>query len=195
MIDIKHKRQRNDGINWKCGAVCLEMIYDYFQIEYDSDKIWDNVKTRRNYHSLQMYSLTYKLAQDAICRGLPATIYKGKNAHILEKVDQLQTPAILSLKQAKSGESHFVVFQGIKNQNYYFRDPDAEKSVMTYLDLQNLWSPDPKINITGFIFIMFNNRADRFFACEHCNNKVPIVHDTLEEKVQSIICPYCDCAI
>lgn len=194
MISIRHKQQRNDRINWKCGAVCLEMIYDYFGVEYDSNEIWNNIKCKRSEHPLQMYSLTYKLAQDAINRGLPATIYKGKDAQILENVDQLQTPAILSIKQAKSGESHFVIFKGIKNQNYCFCDPDTtkEESVMTYLDLRNLWSPNEKINVTGFIFIVFNNREDMFLTCGHCKNKIPIVYDTLKEEVQSIICPYCN---
>lgn len=194
MISIKHKQQQNDGVNWKCGAVCLEMIYDHFHIEYNSEKIWESVKSQRYRDSLQMYSLTYKLAQDAISRGLQATIYKGKDAHILEDVDQFQTPAILSIRQARSGESHFVVFQGIKNRNYCFCDPDSakERSIIPYMQLRDLWSPNPKINVAGFIFIVFNKQEDTFFTCEYCNKKIPIVYESLRGKVQNIICPYCD---
>ncbi len=197
MVDIRHKQQQNDGVNWKCGAVCLEMIYDYFRIEYDCNQIWDSIKSKRYKNSIQMYSLTYKLAQDAISRGLPATIYKGNDAYILEDVDKLQTPAILSIKEKKSGESHFVVFQGIKNQKYCFCDPNANKaqSVMTYNTLRDLWSPNPRINVTGFVFIMFDNQEDIFATCEHCSKEIPIVHDVLREKVRSIICPYCNCEI
>ena len=28
MIKISHKKQKNDGYNWKCGAACLEMIFE-----------------------------------------------------------------------------------------------------------------------------------------------------------------------
>ncbi len=194
MIRIEHKRQINDGLNWKCGAVCLEMIYDHFQVPYNSEEIWNNIKTQRYKNSMQMYALTYKLAQDAISRGLPATIYRGLNAHILEDISELQTPAILSLKQPKSGNSHFVVFQGVRNQNYCFVDPDTEKRTtnMRFIDVRNVWSPHREIGVTGYIFIVFNKTIDERYKCKYCGQQVPIVYSELLEKVEGFVCPHCD---
>lgn len=194
MIHIEHKRQVNDGLNWKCGAVCLEMIYDYFQIPYDSNEIWHNIKAQRYENSMQMYSQTYKLAQDAISRGLQATIYKGRDAHILEDINQLQTPAILSLKQVKSGNSHFVIFQGIKNQNYCFCDPDTEKKItsMKFIDVRNIWSPHREIGVTGDIFIVFNKMVHKVCKCKYCGQEIPLVHSELLERARGVVCPHCD---
>lgn len=99
MIDIRHKKQVNDGVNWKCGEVCLEMIFDYFDIKYDPDSIWESIKEPRYAGSKQMYALTHKLAMTSILHGLPATIYKGKNVDVLKEIDNLHTPAILSVTQ------------------------------------------------------------------------------------------------
>lgn len=194
MINIEHKRQVNDGINWKCGAVCLEMIYDYFQVPYDNEEIWNNIKAQRYENSVQMYSRTYKLAQDAILRGLPATIYRGRDAHILEDIDMLQTPAILSIQQVKSRESHFVVFQGIKNQNYCFCDPDTDKKTtnMKFIDVRNVWSPHREIGVTGYVFIIFDKVVDEKYKCKYCGQDIPIVHSQLLEKTEGVFCPHCD---
>ena len=194
MINIEHKRQVNDGINWKCGAVCLEMIYDYFQVPYDNEEIWNNIKAQRYENSVQMYSRTYKLAQDAILRGLPATIYRGRDAHILEDIDMLQTPAILSIQQVKSRESHFVVFQGIKNQNYCFCDPDTDKKTtnMKFIDVRNVWSPHREIGVTGYVFIIFDKVVDEKYKCKYCGQDIPIVHSQLLEKTEGGFCPHCD---
>ena len=194
MVNIVHKRQANDGVNWKCGVSCLEMIYDYFSIPYDANEIWENIKSPRSSNSFQMYALTYKLAQDSIKKGLAATIYKGNDVHILEEIENLQIPAILSIKQKKSNASHFVVFKGIKDHKYYFSDPDVEKeqSSMSYLELRDVWSPNAKINVAGFIFILFSKTIETSYECITCKSRFPVVYPNLTKHVHGVICPYCD---
>lgn len=194
MVNINHKKQENDRLNGKCGQVCLEMIYDYFGVKYDANEIWNNIKTKKSPNSLEMYALTYKLAQDAINRGLQATIYKGNDAHILENLDKLQVPAILSIRQKSSGQSHYVVFKGIKNYKYCFCDPAVTKEQvsMNYIDLRDVWSPNPNINVTGFIFIAFNTEIQKTLQCTHCGKAIPITHAELLDQVKGVVCPYCD---
>ena len=47
LLYTSHRKQVNDGVNWKCGVACLEMIFEYYGIEYDSDDIWEKIKTPR----------------------------------------------------------------------------------------------------------------------------------------------------
>ena len=202
MVNIKHKKQKNDGYNWKCGAICLEMIYDYYSIPYTSPEIWGKIKTKRNSQANsiipQWFSLTHKLAHDSIDRGLPATIYKAKNAEILHEIDKLGIPAILSITQKKSNNSHFVIFKGIKNDKYYFCDPDEAKEevYMDYRKIKDMWSPNIEKDVAGFIFLVFNKRKnDLYRCCSHCGKQIPIIHDILVNETQAIICPYCDYVI
>ena len=113
MVEIEHIQQINDGYNWKCGAVCLEMIFNYYKIPCSQNAIWNKIKSRRSTGVAQYYALTHSLAKYAISQGLNATIYKSDSENwgaTLEKLDQLSIPAILSVKEEKSQQSHFIIF-------------------------------------------------------------------------------------
>ena len=56
MIKISHKKQKNDGYNWKCGAACLEMIFEYFKIVRTQDDIWNEIKSMRPGSLTQFYA-------------------------------------------------------------------------------------------------------------------------------------------
>ena len=126
MIEMEHIQQKNDGINWKCGAVSLEMILNYYGITCEQDEIWDAVKSVRPTRNNQYYALTYQLAQYAIQKGLCATIYKADYdscLHILDYFDEINRPIIMSVTQKKSGDSHFTIYTGKKYGYYTFNDP------------------------------------------------------------------------
>ena len=52
MIKISHKKQKNDGYNWKCGAACLEMI---FEPTMSVSKIVNLMKSYTTYHIWKRY--------------------------------------------------------------------------------------------------------------------------------------------
>ena len=196
MVEVKHIQQQNDGFNWKCGAVCLEMIFNYYGIPCNQDDIWDAIKSDRPTGIGQRYALTYRLAQYAIGHGLNCTIYKADNnswSAVLDELDRHTIPAILSVKEKKSGESHFTVFCGKEDGQFIFADPNSKKERDSYdeSDINEMWSPHPEINVTGFIYLVFDGDIMPH-TCMHCNREYPIlVHDkTLFSN--KTICPYCD---
>ena len=66
MIKISHKKQKNDGYNWKCGAACLEMIFEYFKIVRTQDDIWNEIKSMRPGSLTQFYACTHDVIRYAI---------------------------------------------------------------------------------------------------------------------------------
>ncbi len=196
MVDIKHIRQINDGHNWKCGAACLEMIFSFYGIEKTQEEIWTATLSPRNMGRYQYFIKTHRLANFSCMAGLPATIYKAKPdtwAALLDEMSEKRIPAILSLRQKKSNQSHFVVYSGKKDSNYCFCDPDEEKDInkYDYRTMKDIWSPQPKIEVTGYILIVFGEK-DYEFSCPCCKSSISIVNSWIEKYAQGIICPTCD---
>lgn len=196
MVDIKHIQQINDGFNWKCGAVCLEMIFNYYGISCNQNDIWEAVKTNRPTGIGQKYALTYSLAQYAIDRGLNCTIYKaGKDSwsDVLNSLDQRNIPAILCVKEKKSGQSHFMIYIGRKNGKLMFSDPNSSRETVAYdyLELRDMWSPHPEINVTGFIYLIFDGNSTTH-TCSLCNREYPVLEHENGPVSELTICPYCD---
>lgn len=199
MVEIKHIQQVNDGFNWKCGAACLEMIFSYYSISKGQDEIWNAISSKRETGIGQKYILTYNLARYSCEAGLPATIYKAdenKWSELLDELDAHQIPAILSLRQKKSSQSHFIVYKGRKYNRYCFCDPDENKEdvFFDYNTMRDIWRPQPSIDVTGFIFVCFGLEEDTAI-CRSCRQKLPIVHTWIKEYSQAVICPYCDCFV
>lgn len=198
MVEIKHKQQVNDGLNWKCGSVCLEMIFEYYGIEYDSDNLWESVKVLRPSNLGHYFSLASTIARYSIKHGLDATIYQAKEdtyLEVLQKIDSLNIPAILQIRQEKSNQSHFVVYKGINNKMFYYCDPDAQREFSYFRsssDIKSHWKNQP--NIDGYMFIVFGNSANAKISCAYpdCGKNIPIVHDEIEKMVDTIYCPHCN---
>lgn len=196
MVNIKHIQQEVDGINWKCGQACLEMIFDFYNIEYDKNDIWENIKALRDSLSGQYFAFTYTLAKYAIEHGLNATVYRAKEetwSEVLKKIDNLSVPAILEMREQKSGQSHFVVYTGIKNRMYYYSDPNSEKEFGYFksVDVKELWHPQPEINVAGYFFVVFDMKVDEMISCVRCGKPVPVVHSSLKPLIEGIACPHC----
>lgn len=196
MIEIKHIRQKNDGFNWKCGAASLEMIFSRYGISKSQDEIWNATKSSRGTGIGQKFIRTYDLARYSCNVGLSATIYKAnvdKWSYLLDELEECEIPAILSLRQRKSGQSHFVVYIGKKNSNYCFCDPDEMRDITSidYRTLKDLWRPQPSIDVAGFILVCFGAEEDTAI-CRSCQHKLPIVHKWIADYAQAVICPHCD---
>lgn len=197
ILKVNHKQQVNDGYNWKCGIVSLDMVFDYYNIPFDSDEAWECVRSLRPRSTDQYYALSSNLAKYSIEKGLIATIYKGTQETCLKVLEMLSnkgTPAILSLMQKKSKQSHFVVFSGYDHGTYCFCDPDEKKIInrFTETDVCDLWKPNLEIGVTGYILIVFSQLKEDTINCLYCNRNIPIVHSELKDITQGCICPYCD---
>ncbi len=196
MIIIPHIKQKKDGFNWRCGAACLEMIFAFYGIEKTQDEIWAKTSSPRNTGPGQRYIRTYDLARYACDSGLSATIYKAKEeswSSLLDELSKKGIPAILSLMQPKSKQSHFIVFKGKKHSDYCFCDPDENRDTVRYdyRMMRDIWSPRPEINVTGYILVVFGEKEQES-NCPHCHDTVPIVHSWIGEYAQAICCPNCD---
>ncbi len=197
MVKIKHKQQVNDGYNWKCGAACLEMIFDYYDINYNKNDIWDNIKVQRPNAALDQYCApTSKVAKYAIINKLYATIYKAKNhtcLEILKQINDKNIPSVLSIREKASGQSHFVVYTGIENKEYYYVDPNCKLDLCNFKnkEIEDVWSPQPEIGVTGYILIVFDFVRDEKLKCRECGISIPIVHSSLRPLAEGIVCPYC----
>lgn len=194
MVDIIHIKQSKDGINWKCGLACLEMIYNYYGIQYDSDEVWNTIKSRRPLSLIEFYAKTHKLALDAISHGLYATIYKASSLDTLNKIDQLCIPSILCITQEKSQQGHFIVYTGKKHNLFYFCDPDSNKlfSYMNENKMKEAWQENGAAGVTGYIFIVFDKNPSHNGNCPFCGYSIPIVHSDLINYSNKIVCPNCD---
>lgn len=198
MIKIKHIRQKNDGFNWKCGAVCLEMILKYFDIECNQDEIWEAVKTKRQTGIGQYFAMTFKLAQYSLEKGLLATIYKSDSENCLQTLDNLdmyQMPAILSVKEKKSSQSHFIVYVGKKDGKYCFSDPNSEKELVRYdyTQVREMWKENRKIDVSGFVYIIFGkSEQPAVNKCGNCPAEYPVLTKEGGWLSTVTICPYCD---
>ena len=199
MVKINHKQQHNDGYNWKCGAVCLEMIFDYYNIECDKSDIWENIKTLRPKMQGHYYAPTHKVTKCAIEHGLNATAYKAQQntcLELLEQINDKNIPAVLAIREKKSGQSHFVVYTGIKNKMYYYSDPNSNRD-FDYLkrgEIMDVWSPQPQIDVTGYFFVVFDCEKGERLQCQNCGVSIPIVHNSLWSFIEGVACPYCGAA-
>lgn len=198
MIKIKHIRQKNDGFTWKCGAVCLEMVLKYFDIECDQDEIWEAIKTNRQTGIGQYYAKTYKLAQYSLQKGLTPTIYKSDSENCLQTLDSLDMyhmPAILSVQEKKSSQSHFIVYVGKKDGKYCFSDPNSEKELVKYgyAQVREMWRENWKIDVSGFVYIVFG-KSEQFTVnkCGNCSAEYPVLTKEGGWLSPVTICPYCD---
>ena len=198
MIKIDHMRQENDGYNWKCGIVCLAMVFKHYHIQCNQDEMWEILKQKRQTGINQYYTLTYLLAQYAISKGLNATIYKTDRENCLSILDQLDENlllAILSVKEKKSGQSHFIVYCGKKDGKYCFSDPNKEKEIVKYDydEVREIWKENPAINVSGYVYIVFDNNCNTFsYTCTYCHKDYPVLM-IKDEKISPVtICPYCD---
>lgn len=195
MVEIKHIQQQNDGCNWKCGVVCLEMIFDYYKIPCKQDDVWNAVKTNRNGSKIQKFALTHSLAKYSIHRCLNATVYKADAdtwPDVLDKLERLSIPAILSVKYKNTNFAHFIIYLGRKDGNYYFDDPDLAKAPVRYdySQVREKWSPHGK-EVTGFVYIIFEGDTT-MHTCIHCNQEYPVLVRGKAPFSNVTICPYCD---
>lgn len=198
MVELEHVRQ--DGKE-KCGAACLEMIFKHYEVLYEKDEIWNSIKTARP-DSYKMYASTQNLVKYSNHCGLDATAYQADAntwPNVLDRLDALNMPTILSVRYRNTTLGHFIVYLGKKNKDYCFNDPDLKKSPIRYdyRQMKEKWSPIGK-EVVGFEYIIFEGVAI-LHRCTHCEHeypilvryKVPFSNDVLPFSDRTV-CPHCN---
>lgn len=190
MVELEHVRQDSKE---KCGAACLEMIFKHYRIPYEKDDIWDSIKTHRP-DSYQMYASTQNMVRYSLHCGLSAIAYRANAdawANVLDKLDELSIPAVLSVRYRNTTFGHFIVYSGKKNKDYLFHDPELKKAPVRYdlLRVKDMWTYRSK-EVTGLVYIFFGGETI-LHDCTHCREKYPILEqeDALFSKIS--FCPYC----
>ena len=197
MLKINYKQQINDGINWKCGVVSLEMIFNYYGIHSDSDDIWENIKAKNPNSLGQYYAHTHKMARYAIDHGLNATVFRARKdtwLYILNQINEMDIPAILLIRAKRA--AHFVVYTGIKNKMYYYVDPNTDREFCYFKreNMEDVWAPQPEFGVTGYTFLVFSEQVNEVIKCQKCTGDVPVVFKSLLTLSEGIACPHCGSA-
>lgn len=191
MVNLEHVQQ--DGKE-KCGAACLEMIFKHYKIPYKKDDIWDSIKTHRP-GSYKMYASTQNIVKYSLHCGLSAVAYQANAdawANVLDKLDELSIPAVLSVRYRNTTFGHFIVYSGKKNNDYLFHDPELKKAPVRYdlLRVKDMWTYRSK-EVTGLVYILFGGETIPY-ACTSCGKEYPILRpdEALFSKIS--FCPHCD---
>ena len=81
----------------------------------------------------------------------------------------------------------------MKNYDYIFSDPNSPKETVKYdyQQVKEMWRPNEAINVTGYIYIIFEG-DNRLEHCPYCQNEYPILTKNGISFSTTVICPYCD---
>jgi len=181
-VDIPFEVQHDSTLNRMCGAACLSMIYKYYGISDNQDKIWQRIAQPDTYGNL--FSRAFKICADLIFHDIHAVIIKARNPLKVLNICNLNNyTAILCHRiNKKSNVGHFTVFEKLKGEYVFVNDPvqgkDRRISKKTIL---KLWQPTDGIEVVGNLLITISNNGDDINLCSKCNQGIPT----------SIICPYC----
>lgn len=193
MVNLEHVQQDGPG---KCGVACLEMIFKYYKIPYKKGKIWNSIKEPREDNQGEFARL-YSLAKYAIDKGLNATGYRDKAdtcLNILNRLEQLNMPAILSVRYQEMNLGHLIVYRGKKDGYYFFNDPDlgAEKNPVEYgpAIIKEKWSPCGR-EVAGFEYVIFDGVTIPH-TCMYCTQEYPVLAPNKAPFSNKTICPYCN---
>lgn len=199
MVNLEHVQQDGPG---KCGLACLEMIFKYYKIPYKKSEMWNSIKEPRGDDQGEFARLR-SLAKYAIEKGLNATGYRDKAdtcLNILDRLEQLNMPAILSVRYEETHLGHLIAYRGKENGYYFFNDPDlkAPKSPVKYSadGIKERWAPCGR-EVAGFEYAIFDGVTIPH-TCMFCTREYPILAPNkapFSNKVpfsNKTICPYCN---
>ena len=102
---VPHKTQTN---RYNCGPTCLEMLLDYYEIPYESDRIEALCET-----APQHGTENKKLVEAARELGVRPVV--KENAALEDIIDTIKSghPVLVNYFNCKSGVGHFGVVKGV----------------------------------------------------------------------------------
>lgn len=182
-----------------CGACCLAMIMEYFQIPFGGlEDIWNEISDPSP--NGRRYCKTYKMGKYAESMNLVSSIIKFKNlSRILSVCEEKQIPAIMNHHSFENPTlGHFTVFVGCTVNSIIIRDPENKKRIFVkYYDVERLFfKKSENDEITGNTIIVVAEKigTEKEYVCPRCSKVNFIDRAFLEgdHTVKAIICTNCD---
>lgn len=140
-----------------CGAACLCMICNYFEIECSIQQLRKLTNTSQNGVTI------WGMIEAAKKLGITAEGYSGGIADLKDFMTKTQSPVVLHLKN-----NHFVVGYKISKKYIYIKDPAKGKYKTSWNDLNDIWSG----YIIGFVR---KNDTSEYTAIKEKSNKYMVI--------------------
>lgn len=112
---VPHKKQSK---KYNCGPTCLEMLFDFYGISYESEKIEMLCET-----TPRQGTDNQKLVKAA--EQLGASVMAKENASLQDIIVAIESghPVLVNYFNCKSGVGHFGVVKGVEDNALIFADP------------------------------------------------------------------------
>jgi hypothetical protein len=172
---IPYVKQVDTPGNQRCGAASLCMVYESFGLACEQTEIWEGVSRRGAYSTRR--AQTYRLAADAIARGLAALVLQARQPWpILQAAAAAEVRVILN-QRIKEGNSqgHFTVLVAIDDATATIHDPQAgPDQALTREALLDLWKPTRfRSEITGHVLVAIGTESLPARVCAACSEAIP----------------------
>lgn len=153
-----------------CGAAALVMAYRRHDLDVDQQSIWKNISTP---HNGSYRAHTFRMAQDAIGRGLTALIIQThRPQQILQMCWRNNISAIINHRlPTVPHEGHFSVLAGITGDSIKLNDPLLGPAIhFSHDEFFPLWLPTtPQSEIAGNIVLAIGSKSAEPMVWSHCN--------------------------
>lgn len=153
-----------------CGAAALVMAYRKMGVYVDQRDVWNNIATE---HHGNFRAHTFRMAQDAIKRGLDALIIQSHQPwNILKTCWRNNVSAIVNHRvDTNSSEGHYSMLAGIGYETIKLSDPllgpEIEREQSSFLDS---WLPrGDQCEIAGNVLLAIANPSEQPSVWSHCN--------------------------
>lgn len=198
-----------------CGAAALVMAYRRCGLNVDQQSIWKSIALE---HRGQFRGHTYRMAGDAISRGLSASIIQTHQPwKMLKTCWRNNIHAVVNYRTSPdSAEGHYSLLAGIGNDTIRLLDPLAGPSVeIEKNEFLKLWLPiSPHGEIAGNVLLAIalpngqpdiwchcNRPMEDSIECRHCGNAISLCpamalgcwNQLCRDRLwYRIFCPNCD---
>lgn len=184
----------------KCGAACIKMITDFYEIEgFTINEIWECITDLS--HNGTAYCKTYKMGKYLNEKSLTSIIVKFKDLRqCLLKAKDNSVPVIMNHHSFKNTDfGHFTVFININGDVITLRDPEDEIVSIGYKGLESSFkSKSSNDEVSGNILIFVGN--DKTCSTENCTDCGSPINTGIMDKLglknkdylEGYFCSNCD---
>ena len=196
MLNIKTRRQVDEGGSYKCGPYAMEAVLRFFGCGKTADDVWDAATVDRGIGGQKVVS-TIGMVRFAMDNGVYGTIYRSRNMpRTLNRLDKLGATAVLCVAFRHPGDrlGHYIVYRGKEDGLYHFADPGKEEEEIRTMTGEELSAFCRKTGpeVTGNNLVAFQKNAP-MKTCTHCGRAYPLAWwEELKGNVRYPICCWCD---
>lgn len=178
----------------RCGAACLQMIYQYYGIPFSLDKVWESVRqlSAKGYP----YCSTYRMICDLRSHGLQAFgVAVNDVFQVIRECHANGIDVILGCQFEKNrAVGHWLVATRQTDKNVYVNDPAQNRSqgkdyVIKNSKLEDLMHPNGDITADNTLILVTNKSVNL--------SDVEIQHDAHTSCISIFSCvlPHCWCIV